>query len=183
MIRPTLRYFRPPRSNAALPRSVRQLLERSGGIVSTRELASVGIAPTTLEVLRSYGVLQPVRQGWHCASDLPEINRVAWRLGGPLACVSALRFHHVQAVRRVGIEIELEIGEPLHIALPSNSVGPPSSELLAQRWGIPAPQRPVVHWGTAEALSGDRKVVSLDVARAQAARCDAAAGLAGAPLD
>jgi len=169
MIRPTIRYDGPPRGDSPLPKRVRDLLALTGGIVSTRELRDLGIDGTALEIMRDYGVLQPVRQGWHCTSDLPALHRLAWRFGGPLACVSALRLHEGRASGLSDREIVIE--EPLHIAIPRNAVGAPSPELLARRWGIPVPQPPVLHWGTDDARSGDRRAVSADVAHRQAAIC------------
>lgn len=154
-----------------MPARVRDLLARTGGIVSTRELRNLGLDAIALEINRDHGILQPVRQGWHCTSDLPALHRLAWRLGGPLACVSALQLFEG---RTSGLDDrDIVIDEPLHIAVPRNAVGAPLPEVLARRWGIVAPQPPVLHWGTADARSGDRRVVDGDVASRQASRCRA----------
>lgn len=147
---------------------------RTGGIVSTRELAALAMLPTEIAVARSYGALQALRQGWHCESTLPELFRTAWRFGGPLACVSALSVHEGRA--RGWTDADIEFDEPLHVAVPRNSVGSPPAALLAERWGIPVAHRPVLHWGTADALSGDRRAVSGETAHRQALRCRAREG-------
>lgn len=139
--------------------------------MSTRELAAFGMLPTEIAVARSYGTLQALRQGWHCEFVLPDVFRTAWRFGGPLACISALSMHEGRA--RGCADADIPFDEPLHVAVPRNSVGSPPAELLAERWGIPVSHRPVLHWGTADALSGDRRAVSAETARQQALRCRA----------
>ncbi|MEN9621190.1 MAG: hypothetical protein RL499_1383 [Actinomycetota bacterium] len=93
MLRSTLTYCGPARGNGHLSKPVRAFLVATGGIVSTRELKALGVDQTLLELYRDYRSLQAVRQGWHCHPDVAPLNRLAWRFGGPLACVSALAFH------------------------------------------------------------------------------------------
>lgn len=170
MRRSTNSYSGPPHGTGYLSKPVLQLLSRTGGIVSTRELAAVGVDPTTLELYRDRGSLQAVRQGWHCHHSVPEIVRLAWRFGGPLACESALAFHDALVT---GSPITAEvIGERLHVCRQSNAVETPSPALLAQRWGIDEPLEPVIHWSSRAAASGDRRAVSRAVALRQADRCE-----------
>lgn len=161
----------PPIGTGFLPAKVWRLLDAHGGIVSTRELDVIEIYPTLLEILRDYGALQAVRQGWHCAPELPAVIRLAWRFGGPLACTSALEFH--QALENNTPLSELSITQPMHVCLPSNAPRVPSPQLLARRWGIPVPDAPIIHWSTRDHRSGTRSAVSLSRAVAQAARCTA----------
>jgi hypothetical protein len=122
-----------------------------------------------LELYRHYGSLQAVRQGWHCSPELADIHRLAWRFGGPLACVSALALHDAIS-QRIPVTASA-IPEPLHVVVAANTPRVPSPDLLARRWGIPVSESPVVHWSTAHHTSGDRRAVSRDVALWQADRC------------
>lgn len=170
MRRPTNSYSGPPRGTGHLSRPVLQLLDRTGGIVSTRELTAIGVDPTTLEIYRDCGSLQAVRQGWHCHPSVPDVVRLAWRFGGPLACISALAFHEALAA---GTPVSAaQIGERLHVCVRDNAVGSPSPALLARRWGVPEPLEPILHWSSLDAVSGDRRAVSRAVALRQADRCD-----------
>ncbi len=166
------------------------LLARTGGIVSTRELRAVGVDPTMLELYRDYGSLQAVRQGWHCHPDVSSLNRLAWRFGGPLACVSALEFYAGSGDRdgdRAGAGAGAGAGADagdnssppesetaltaLHVCVPGNRPVVPSPHLLVERWGIALPPQPIVHWSTRDATSGNRLAVSRAVALRQADRC------------
>jgi hypothetical protein len=168
MLRTVKRRSGPPTGTGYLPPRVRRLLDRRGGIVSTRELLFVGIDQSMLELFRDYGSLQAVRQGWHCSPQLPAVIRLAWRFGGPLACTSALEFYEAaeHGIPRDG----LSIAQPIHVCVPSNAPRVPSPDLLARRWGIPVPDAPIIHWSTADFHSGTRAAVSLSSATAQAAR-------------
>ena len=170
VMRSTLRYSGPARGTGHLSKPVRALLARTGGIVSTRELRAVGVDPTMLELYRDYGSLQAVRQGWHCHPDVSQVNRLAWRFGGPLTCVSALDFY-----AGTGMSLAAADASPtrLHVCVPGNIPSVPNPRLLAQRWGITMPLDPVVHWSTRDAQSGNRLAVSRAVALRQADRCSA----------
>ena len=139
--------------------------------MSTRELRRLGVDQTMLELYRDFGSLQAVRQGWHCSPRLPDVLRLAWRFGGPLACISALDLHHAT---QAGIAISAAtVPQPLHIVVPTNTPRIPSPTLSARRWGIALPREPIIHWSTADFLSGDRQAVSRAVALRQADRCAA----------
>lgn len=178
VLRPTKRYSGPPLGSGNLPRSVRRLLEAAGGIVSTAELRSLDVDTGELAIYRVYAALQAVRQGWHCLPATADVVRLAWRFGGPLACVSALAFHDALeggALEGRALDIERLIEQPLHVCLPANTPRVPNPRLLARRWGIDEPLAPVIHWSTVGFRSGDRRAVSRDVALQQANRCDARA--------
>ncbi|MBX9471097.1 hypothetical protein [Microcella sp.] len=171
MLRLTRRYSGPPLGTGNLAFPVLRLLARRGGIVSTSELRNVGVDATTLEMYRHYQSLQAVRQGWHCAPSVPQVSRLAWRFGGPLACISALQLHASHGERDLGMTPH--IPQPLHVCVPGNRDRVPSPELLARRWGIETPLPPVIHWSTADFRSGDRQAVSRSVALRQADYCAA----------
>lgn len=170
MMRSTLTYSGPARGTGHLSKPVRALLARTGGIVSTRELRAVGVDPTMLELYRDYGSLQAVRQGWHCHPDVSPLNRLAWRFGGPLACVSALEFHSGEGAASGATDATLA---RLHICVVGNTRTVPNPRLVAERWSIPVALEPVVHWSTRDAQSGNRLTVSRTVALRQADRCRA----------
>ncbi len=170
MVRATNSYSGPPRRLGHLPAHVRRYIELAGGIVSTRELYALDVDPTALEMYRDYAALQAVRQGWHCLPAVPNVVRLAWRFGGPLACVSALTLYHA---RDLDTSIaDALAGQPLHVCVPSNAARVPSTALLARRWGISEPLEPIIHWSTHDAHSGDRTAVRRAVALRQADRCD-----------
>ena len=170
MLRPVNWNSGPPSGSGHLPRRVRSLLHLRGGIVSTRELRELGVDQTTLELYRDYGALQAVRQGWHCSPDLPSVLRLAWRFGGPLACVSALQLH---AAELAGAQItSATIPEPLHVVVPTNTPRVPNPSLLARRWNIDEPLTPVIHWSTSDVHSGNRQAVSRTVALRQTDHCE-----------
>lgn len=190
MLRPTIRHFGPPQGTGILPRPVRAALARTGGIISTRELRALDVDQVTVELYRHRGTLQVVRQGWYCTPATPAVVRLAWRFGGPLACVSALQFHTALAMTAPRVHAEhppqedrwrgpMSLGgvdEPLHVSLRSDSVSPPPPALLARRWCIPEPEEPVLHWSTHDHASGDRRAVSVETALRQSRQCPARGG-------
>lgn len=171
MLRTVMSRSGPPIGTGYLPARVWRLLDLHGGIVSTSELRSVDLHQTLLELYRDYRALQAVRQGWHCSPELPQVIRLAWRFGGPLACTSALEYHKA-AENGIPLD-EWTITLPIHVCVPSNAPRVPSPELLACRWGIPVPDAPIIHWSTTDFHSGTRAAVSPSRAAAQAARCAA----------
>lgn len=190
MLRPTIRHFGPPQGTGILPKPVRAALARTGGIISTRELRALDVDQVTLELYRHRGTLQVVRQGWYCTPSTPAVVRLAWRFGGPLACVSALQFHAALTTTapRVHAHHPLHddgwrgpiplrgVDEPLHVCLRSDSASPPPPGLLARRWCIPEPIGPVLHWSTHDHASGDRRAVSVETALRQSRQCPARSG-------
>lgn len=129
-----------------------ELFAAHHGLVRTRELLAIGENDELIRIARNYGAITHVRQGWWALPDTPARELRAWRSGGRLACVSALAFHGVIH----------ELGDPLHIEVAAASKG-------ARVPGV------VVHWSRDQS-DGDRRAVSVEVARRQASRCHAAAG-------
>jgi hypothetical protein len=80
-------------------------LDRLGGVASTKELRSAGVDRGRLDVAVQYGKVIRVRKALWALPDVPAEVINALRLGGRLACVSALAFHG---------EID-ETPSPLHI--------------------------------------------------------------------
>lgn len=136
-------------------------LRRCGGIASRRELLAVGRlhgwTETDLRFAQDYGYLDRIRPGWYASADLPADARAAWRAGGPLACVSALAHYGL-------LDHDHQCHQlTLHICLTRNG-----------RLPVTAPADLVVHWNTADRLSGTRRAVAPLVAARQFRSCAAA---------
>ncbi len=128
-----------------LDRRLREL----GGIARTSELLALGYDRRRIEGAVAYGRLIRVRKGWYAERDLPEDVIEACRIGGRLACVSALSYHGI-----------LSGGNgALHIEVPAN----------ASRLRLPE-REVVVHWAGI-AAEGTRLSVGVAAALAQSARC------------
>lgn len=126
-------------------------LAKFDGIARTSELLAIGYGPENIEGAVAYGQLIRVRKGWYAAKDVPKAAIEACRVGGRLACVSALAYHGV---------IPDERG-PLHVEVSANA-----SRLRHSSRGT------VLHWAVLPS-HGTRQAVSLAAAVAQAARCRA----------
>ena len=131
-----------------------QVIRRFGGIASRRELLAAGWSETDFWFALYYRNLDRIRQGWYASSELPDDARAAWRAGGPLACVSALRHYGMLDTSATPDEAAL------HICLPRGGHRPK---------GVPADV--IVHWSTADRFSGTRQAVSVGVALRQARAC------------
>jgi hypothetical protein len=123
-------------------RGIRQL----GGLARTSELYSLDVWQSWLQWSMWWGNVIHVSRGWWAAPDTPALAIEARRAGGRLACVSALELYG-----------EAPSDGMLHVAL----------ERSAKR---PRDPRVVAHWSR-KTLPGTRLAVSVEVARAQAARC------------
>ena len=123
------------------------LFAKHHGLVRTRELLAIGEDDELIRMGRNYGAMIHVRQGWWALPGTPDVLLRAWRAGGRLACVSALAFHGVS----------LDLNDELHIDVPAGSAG-------AFHAGVH------VHWSQRQD-NGDRRAVSVEVARRQARRC------------
>jgi hypothetical protein len=138
-----------------------EFIRSRGGIVSRDELLDAGWTADELRIAYSfYRRPQRLRRGWYCSSDVPPEVRTAWAHGGPLACLSALRWHGILTHAAQG-------GDTLHVCVPRH----------AKRRRIEAhPARPtIVHWHDSALLREYRWAVPLDVAIQQARRCHHAA--------
>jgi hypothetical protein len=118
-----------------------------GGIASRDELLAARLWPEEIDLSRRYGRILRVRRGWYASLGTSPLVLRALRVGGRLACVSALAWYE-------GREVPKE--EAVHVLV----------RYGASRLGGGA----VVHW-TRRELEGTRLVVSERVARLQEAGC------------
>jgi 4-hydroxy-tetrahydrodipicolinate synthase len=125
---------------------VEAALRRRGGVARAWELQGDGIDPFFIELAADKRQITRLRQGWYGVNDLdPDVSR-AIRLGGTLACRSALQHHGVGT------------GDGrLHVAMGSNSPRELHDDV-------------VVHW-TRTPLGRRIPAVSVAEAERQAARC------------
>lgn len=155
---------RPPR-----PLPYERVIREHDGIASTRELIAAGVDETWLRMLRDAGRLVRPRKGWYALRDTAPLHLLAWRIGGPLACVSALEHHDLLAAG------DLSPAEGLHVCRETNSSRRLSAiGVRAEAADLRVPQfghAPVLHWSTTAHRSGTRRAVSIAVALEQARHC------------
>jgi hypothetical protein len=120
-----------------------------GGVVTTSELRQLGYDTEVIGRSLGYGTLVRVRRGWYALRGTPSEVLEAVRVGGRLACVSALVHYGLLPPE----------GGPLHVEVPSN----------ASRLRLPE-RDVVVHW-VSRPGPGDRLAVSIATALGQASRC------------
>ncbi len=133
-----------------------EFIRSHGGIVTRRELLGAGWTPDELRIAQgNFRRPTRLRRGWYCSSDVPSEVREAWAHGGPLACISALRWYGV-----------IDPGPPqstLHVCLPRHA--------KQRRVEAYDPRDVVRHWhGSAHRIES-RWAVSLEVAHEQARWC------------
>ena len=128
----------------------RKAMEEFGGYASRQELMAWGCAPEVIEMDLYYRKILRVRRGHYVTSGTPPQIMRALRVGGRLACVSALDFY-------AGRE---DSDAPVHVLVPYGS----------SRLGVDPVGAAVIHW-TRRELEGSRTVVSERIARSQAERC------------
>ena len=124
------------------------------------EFRSAKIDPEYVRISCNYGNLLMIRKGWYCHPRVRSDVIAAVRVGGRLACVSALAYYGEGAAP-----------ERLHVALPPGSARPRSP--VDHRRRLDPRDSVVLHWSSVP-LSGDRAAVALETARWQAQRCAAA---------
>lgn len=118
-----------------------------GGHASRAELVALGASPQWIDLNVWYRHILPTRKGWYASKGTHPAILAALRVGGRLACESAVAWHEGR-----------EVPEPLHVLVGYG----------ASRLGRGA----VVHW-TRRELRGSRLVVDEELARRQAATCRA----------
>ena len=133
-----------PRTIAGV--NVDDAMARLEGYASRDELAAETGWPEWIDIWLNYRKIVPVRRGHYVAPGLDERVVRALRVGGRLACVSALAYYENRPV-----------DGPVHVLVTygSSRLGADSS---------------VIHW-TRRPLPGTRVVVSREVAEAQARHC------------
>jgi predicted transcriptional regulator of viral defense system len=136
------------------------VIRQLGGIARLSELAAHGFSPEIIRMLVDHGRIFRVRKGWYATTDTDDALIRAWRVGGRLACVSALAHHG--------------LGEPdplaLHVSVPRTA----SRLRTANDYRLRLAEHPdsaiIVHW-TRRPIPGDRSAVDAELAREQAAAC------------
>ncbi len=126
-------------------------ISRHGGVLSRAELLRAGWSADEVRLGVQYGRLQRLCRGWYGARNLPAAVKNAWAHGGPLACVSALRF--------LDVIDDDAIDDHPHVCRPARA--------HRLRYAGPA----TIHWSDEAYRSGTRWCVNLETALQQAARC------------
>lgn len=142
--------------------NIPRVLESLGGFAHRHELVGMGCWPAMIDLSLYYRKILRVRQGQYASVGTPPAVLRALRVGGRLACVSALEYYEQRrapAGRGQGGRTE---GEPLHVLVRHG----------ASRLGIRTGDPVIVHW-TRREVEGTRLVVSERAARGQAAWCRA----------
>jgi len=129
-------------------------VDKSGGIVSIAQLLSQEHWRDSIELALRYGSLVRVRNGWVASQSVPVPILAAWRVGGVLACRSAVEY-----------QFGREVGDPLHILVPANSARLRSPKDHRRPLGA---DEAVIHWS---ATIFSQLVVPLGAALAQAGQC------------
>ncbi len=131
-----------------------------GGVATTGELIALGYDRHYLLVMAEFGHIVRIRKGWYATNDVDELVIQARRVGGVLACLSALAHYG-------WCEPEPEV---LHVSVPRSAsrLRPPQD--VRRRRGDAQSTRIILHWSR-RAPTGDRQAVSLGEAIAQAHSC------------
>jgi hypothetical protein len=124
-----------------------QRIESLGGISSLRQLVGLGAYRDLVLLMAWYGKIVRVREGWYALHGDDETQLRAWRLGGRLACVSALAYY---GCRDEPAEVHVEVRG--------------NASRLREAGAA------IVHW-TRHPSGGNRRVVSIATAERQASRC------------
>jgi len=132
------------------------------GIATTAELLRGGFSPVEIRLWHDYRRILRVRKGLWANLDVRDDVVLAARVGGRLACVSALEHHGVVPPELVGRDIHVDLSRS-------------ASRLRSLR-----DRNVVLHWSRAE-RDGDRQAVSIEVALDQAQRCEARKAKMGTP--
>jgi len=126
-------------------------LAARGGIVRVRDLHAIGLRDQDIRIAVGYGSLRRIRNGWYALPGADERLVDAVRLGGRLACVSAIALHDGTSAPRT-----------VHIEVPSNVPTPAAARAAGAR----------LHWARRPS-PGTVALVDRDAAAIQAAACRA----------
>lgn len=129
-----------------------------GGLASLGELLDRGHWREWIEIAVMYRKLIRVRKGWYALADEAEAVIRAWRVGGRLACRSAVAFH-------AGADVDT-----LHVEVPPNAARLRSPHYAKRR--LSHDDGVVVHW-VSDPTDGQRRAVPLERALRQAGECRA----------
>ena len=141
-------------------------IRHRGGIVRRSDLLQAGWTDDELRIAYGYwGRPERLRHGWYCVPELPDDVRRAWKAGGPLACISAIRWYAGEP-----------IGEPIHIAMHDHrhprQRRPQAGTTTPVTWA--KPEAPIIHWHNADHAAENAWAVPPELAHRQAATCAAA---------
>lgn len=126
-------------------------LAQAGGVASTVHLHAMDLTDVDIRMFAGYGLLVRARRGWYVSPDADPAVVEAVKLGGRLACISALR------LRGAPVESDGRV----HIEIPGNAV----VRAAARDAG-----RVRVHW-TRHPSPGDHALVATSAAWRQARAC------------
>jgi len=140
--------------------SVEQRIRQLGGIATTGELAALGYHPHHILVLAEFGRIVRIRKGWYANNEVDEAVIEARRVGGVLACMSALA-HHGWCEPEQGV---------LHVSVPRSASRLRSPQAARPPNDNAETGRVILHWSRRRP-TGDRQAVSLGEAIAQAHSC------------
>jgi hypothetical protein len=146
-----------------IERDIREL----GGIASTAELLRRGHSGDELRLWARHPRIVRVRKGWYALSDGATDVLQAWRVGGPLACVSA-------AIHLGVLDRDVNASGVVHVCVPATSARLRTPldhrRRLAEVRDVGDTRRVVVHWSRDDVFAS-RLTVPLEAAWAQIARC------------
>lgn len=83
-----------------------EVVDSLGGVASRDELLAALLDPADIDMSLYYGKILRVRRGWYASVNAPAAALKALRVGGRLACISALAWYDGEPVdgRREGRE-------------------------------------------------------------------------------
>ena len=136
-----------------LPLPIVRYIALFGGIATTAELLRGDFSPVEIRLWHDYGRIVRVRKGLWANLDVSRDVVLAARVGGRLACVSALEHHGVIPSQLMSNDIHVDLSRS------------------ASRLRRLSDRGVVLHWSRAE-RDGDRQAVSVEVAREQARQCE-----------
>ncbi len=124
------------------------------------ELVRKGYPADHVRLLAEYGRILRVRRGWYACNDVDPLAIRACRVGGRLACVSALAFHGL---------CPAEAGR-LHVGVPRTASRLRDALTYKEKSAGETEIAVILHWSRREP-TGDRLAVSVSEALAQAHAC------------
>jgi very-short-patch-repair endonuclease len=95
---------------SALDARARGVLEANGGVAHVSAFDAAGVSRQQLGALRGRGVIERPRIGWYVDPSLPWQVKVATRVGGPAACITAAELHGLPVPPRTGRDVHVHAG-------------------------------------------------------------------------
>ena len=142
-----------------------QCIHELGGVARASELHARGHPAWELRMLSEYGRIVRVRKGWYAApATSPQLLR-AWRVGGRLACISALIHHGLVDADETALHVGITTGTSRlrHPDDKRERLTPGHDDSIVLHW---APRET-----TARHDETSRLVVPLEIALEQAEHC------------